>query len=189
MLLKSFEKWLAAAERNPQTRAGLRQEFEDFVTAAQERQRSRFAAGEVAGKKVADTRGSVRAAVRVPDPRPGLGQVMGRNLDDTLAGYRAALKGAGLEGSAMRAAAEQAERVLSGFLKAWESRRSAQEIQKIMDPSRRSRRQYARRSSHYARPERPRKHPSSGEHPSSGGRSPIVVVMCSRTRASRCSAR
>ena len=133
VLLKSFEKWLASAERNPQTRAGLRQEFDGFVTAARERQRSRFAAGEVKGKKVADTRGSVGASVRLPDTRSGLGQVMGRNLDDTLAAYRALLKGAGIEGSALRAAAEQAERVLSGFLKAWDSRRSAQAIQKIMD--------------------------------------------------------
>jgi len=132
VLLKSFQEWLASVERSPQTRAGLRQEFEDFLTVAREREHARFNPGEVSGKHVADTRGRVGAAVRLSDPRPGLGQVMGRNLDDTLKQYIGLLKEAGLAGSSLEAAAAQAERILAGFLKAWESRRPAQEIEKIM---------------------------------------------------------
>src|SRR5207245_4105646 len=132
VILKSPEEWLASEERSPKTLAELRQEFQDLLAAAQERQRARFTPGEVSGAKVADTHGSVGAAVRLSDPRTGLGQVMGRNLDDTLEQYTGILKQAGLAGGALEAAAVQAERILAGFLKAWESRRPAQEIERIM---------------------------------------------------------
>src|SRR5262249_560413 len=132
VLLKSFQEWLASVERSPQTRAELRQEFQDFLDAARERQRARFTPGEISGAKVTDTRGSVGAAVRLSDPRAGRGQVIGRNLDDTLEQYTGILKQAGLASGAREAAVVQAERLLAGFLKAWESRRPAQEIERIM---------------------------------------------------------
>jgi len=128
-LLKRFESWLGSIDRNPQTEAELRHELDDFLTAAQERQRGRFSPGKIGDKTVPDTRGQVGAAVQLRDPNVALGQVLGRDLKD----YTAALEKARLDGSVVDVAVERAKSILSGLLKAWDARRPLPKVQEIMD--------------------------------------------------------
>ena len=126
-LLKRFEQWLRSVDRNPQTQAELRQEFQEFVTSARERERGANALG-----NIVDQGGHVGAAVKLAPVDRALEKVLGRNLDDALKDYRAALKDLGLAGGALDAAARDAEQVLSGFLKAWETARPAKSVDEII---------------------------------------------------------